>query len=407
MYPNGYINYPINSNRMDPLSQRDVAAIILSYLPDESLKLLHSLGVTPTLLVNSKDSLFWKRRVETLVRVGLEDIPRNWREIFTSLSKDGILHLRSSIDSVETLELLYSLGVTPTSSDLRFAVENDLPNSLQFILDEGSVDPNERRLYPSDERGHLSVAIVIAADEGYLRCVEILLADERVDPDIDEDGFVPLTQACCALNSAVPLSNYERIVQLLLDDPRVDPNQHGHNLFSAALSFEDNWTIIEILLRDIRLDPDLDDEAVQQAISISAAAKSLELLLADDRVQITQETIFGLFLDNPSPKILAVILESGRYSVTEELLQEILDLFDEGLAISLLKVILLEDVDSEVISNSLVSAVKSNNIEAVRLLLTDPRFDITIQGDVALRAATSPEVTLLIKNAMRERRARR
>lgn len=256
------------------MDQTDTAGLILSYLPNKTLAVLHSLGVTPTLSVNARDQMFWKRRVETLLKKDLpSSLARDWKRIYQSLVKRrNTMYLRDVSDNIEAIQVLSYIGVTPSEGDLYFAVETNSVNLLSFIIQEGSLNLNTQR------NGLRRTPLMVAAQYGSLDSVVLLLQDGRVDINLHSLDLTALGYACQAWELSVRVEKYEKIVSLLLADKRLDPNTDWEEIWEYATDERDKEGIVKLLLQDERATPPNWLDIIEMCVS-SAAINSLTAIL--------------------------------------------------------------------------------------------------------------------------------
>ena len=118
------------------------------------------------------------------------------------------------------------------------------PECLAKMLLARTTSVNQR---DSDGATPLYAAVFFNA----VRCVQLLISDERTDPNIkndDDGGDSPLM---CAVTQ-----NYVACVELLLSDKRTDPNiKDGEGDSPLMSAVKDNHVgIVELLLADPRVD---------------------------------------------------------------------------------------------------------------------------------------------------------
>ena len=84
-----------------------------------------------------------------------------------------------------------------------------------------------------------------------VRCVQLLISDERTDPNIKDDDDGGDSPLMCAVTQ-----NYVACVELLLSDKRTDPNiKDGEGDSPLMSAVKDNCVgIVELLLADPRVD---------------------------------------------------------------------------------------------------------------------------------------------------------
>lgn len=177
------------------------------------------------------------------------------------------------------LEILLSMGLRPKldSSALYLAARDGLPDALQLLLNEGSIDPMMLV--------HKSSPLSAAAKYGQLSCVRILLADKRVHPESGLEEISPLNEACCPI-SRDRYQDYLEIIRLLLQDKRVtlsmDRDRDG--IFYMPCYFG-HLEIVDLLLLDGRADPNARDSDALRTAMMREHTSVVKRLLQDKRVR--------------------------------------------------------------------------------------------------------------------------
>mmetsp|Transcript_19904 Transcript_19904/g.64795 ORF Transcript_19904/g.64795 Transcript_19904/m.64795 type:complete len:388 (+) Transcript_19904:103-1266(+) len=172
--------------------------------------------------------------------------------------------------------------VPTASSALLSAAQRGDAEAVKAELAAAGAEPNVK----NTEKGR--TALHLAAQEGHLAVVELLLADERVDPNPRDDiGVTPLMFAAQEGHSTLALR--------LLQDARTHPGLETPK--SSALA---RWTalfvaakaglteVVEKMLADHRVKPNTVNEEGDTALSVAASLGHLavvELFLADQRVK--------------------------------------------------------------------------------------------------------------------------
>lgn len=139
----------------------------------------------------------------------------------------------------------------------------------------------------SDEKTILHTA----ASNGWVKIVEALIADERVDPNLfDGQGRTPLHRA------EGPRS--EAVVAALLASSKVDPNKldiDGQTPLRNAAMYG-SPEVIRALLADPRVDPNLIDSVRYTPLQIAIVYGCTEVaqaLLSDKRVEVNEDSEYG------------------------------------------------------------------------------------------------------------------
>jgi ankyrin repeat protein len=101
---------------------------------------------------------------------------------------------------------------------------------------------------------------------------ELLLADPRVDPAVDDNGPVMRAASCGHL----------KIVELLLADPRVDPSVAGIEAIDTAAMYG-QLEVVKRLLTDSRVDrASWSDRVRQLAVSWNGHVNGMKVLHTND-----------------------------------------------------------------------------------------------------------------------------
>ena len=272
-----------------------------------------------------------------------------------------------------------------------------LTNILSFLLAEGSIDPNEA-VQVEDDYQIQDPPLGMAAGNGQVEAVRLLLADPRVDSDkLDQDGDnTPIWLAAEA-----PLDNkleeYLEIVRLLLK--RVDPSQEENHILTVCSRSRDNPDIMRLLLSDLRVDPsDNESESLRYAVT-KDREKTVAVLLEDGRVQpwIHNGDILIEAVKIANVDIVKLLLEDGRVDPNvragDALVGAIRNEQDRVLET------LLADHRTYVTDGALRTAINTNNIEAMKMMLA--REDtLDILDESHLRALRSEEMGNLIRDAL-------
>ncbi|CAH6420885.1 Hypothetical protein POVR2_LOCUS285 [uncultured virus] len=141
-------------------------------------------------------------------------------------------------DNVTVLDILDNMAI-PGRVDLCAAAKKGSIKILTWLLRDGRVDP----------QGCLDLAIREGRDEA----VRLLLLDPRVDIDGVLGGRTPLMLACRARHED-RISSYVKIVEMLLANNRLNTDRIQGCMYQVCIG-QDNADIIDLLLRDGRIDP--------------------------------------------------------------------------------------------------------------------------------------------------------
>ena len=153
----------------------------------------------------------------------------------------------------------------------------DLPTTIQALCDkalDGDINAVRCLLRAGvNPGGYENSAIKMAAREGRLEVVRLLLSDKRVDPS---------TRTNFAIKMAAENGHLE-VVKLLLQDPRVDPSDGGDYAIRRAAT-NGHLELVELLLKDKRVDPSAQDNYAIGVAAYNGHLGVVEMLLADKRV---------------------------------------------------------------------------------------------------------------------------
>lgn len=119
-------------------------------------------------------------------------------------------------------------------------------------------------------------AIINAVAGGHTEIVELLLADDRVNPSDSGNLSVGITIKMAASEGRT------EIVKLLLDDSRVNPGADNNYAIKKAVS-KGHINVVKLLLGDSRVNPAEDNYAIRKAVK-KGYIRIARLLLLDTRV---------------------------------------------------------------------------------------------------------------------------
>lgn len=204
---------------------------------------------------------------------------------------------------------------------------------------EGDVGTISRLLRTEDPSANNNEAIRMAAKNGHIEIVYLLLQDPRVDPSANNNE---------AIAWAIT-EGFTEIFILLWRDPRIRLNSRMIQHAAEEGSVE----ILRLLLADPELDPSINNNGAIRGAATTAHPESVQLLLADPRV-------------DPTANYNEAIREAarlGRIETVQLLLQD--PRVDPGAG------------DNEAIR----LAARRDHHEIVRLLLADPRVNPSIDNN--------------------------
>lgn len=243
-----------------------------------------------------------------------------------------------------------------------------------------------RRVNPAARSNQV---LMDAASAGKLEVVQLLLADGRADPsavaDVPDEGYTftrfgerPrrnrrwITCANAPLRVAL-LRKHRAVVELLLRDPRVDPSADDNFLLVWACENCD-WNLLHCLLDDPRVDPSARSSKALQNAARSGRLPLVDRLLSDPRVCISV----------PANGALVVAAENGHDAVVERLLADPRITPTYGVASAA-----GEDATSvrQALHDAMAAAALTGHLAVLDLLLADARVDPAANDNAAIKAA--------------------
>ena len=234
-----------------------------------------------------------------------------------------------------------------------------------------------------------------AAESGDDATVASALRNSLVDPN--------MTNECG--DTALMMASYRcrpSVVTVLLADERVDPNITDEEFGNTALilaTSQRHISVVKLLLADSRVDPNIANNHGKTALSVAAglggdgngpSLKVLRLLLADDRVIRTRPNNGGEYYD----AALAWVNRQGTDAEAEpiEFLPAAAKGDDATVASALRNPLVDPNMTSEGGDTALMMAVNYKRGSVVEMLLADMRIDPNIanqNGHTALRWAAN------------------
>jgi ankyrin repeat protein len=215
--------------------------------------------------------------------------------------------------SQEAVKLLLSYpGMQPYAINyaLKQAVRNNHPEVVRLLLADERVDPNYDdeivmqtaasmsdlatvAALLTDKRVRVTKENVISSVSNKNRGVFALLLSKLRDRHLDDAIFMRrLFQAACEVGTI-------ESVELLLDQPDVKVDAYESKAFIGAVDNR-NYDVVELLLEDGRLNPATKgDSALKTAISLRDL-DMIEILLSDDRVDVYGDVVRAFLLDPSS-----------------------------------------------------------------------------------------------------------
>lgn len=183
------------------------------------------------------------------------------------------------------------MSITKTKTPFLFACKYGTLDEVRTLLADPVIDPAEGN----------STALFIAVEQNSPELLKLLLEDGRADPMVSDGALI---------GKALATGNM-KLVTLLIDDPRVViPNDSSLLATVIACHYESEYGILETLIDHI--DPSGDDNAALFAAICYANDDALTTLLADPRVNPAHN-------DNAS---LRYAIESGNDEALHRLLSD-------------------------------------------------------------------------------------
>jgi ankyrin repeat protein len=219
-----------------------------------------------------------------------------------------VLRAASKYERVDMMKLLMSdTRVDPSDNrneTIRLASDRGHIKAVRLLLSNKRVDPSDKwneAIRMASKNGHVEVvkllmnhkrvepfaknneAIRVACKNGHVEVAKLLLlrSNKRVDPS-------------CKGNEAIRMASkngHVEVVKLLMSHKRVEPFAKNNEAIRVA-SNADNLEVVKLLLSDKRVDPSHERNVViRKALLEWANIDILRLLLADDRIVITNELL--------------------------------------------------------------------------------------------------------------------
>ncbi len=227
----------------------DLLSSLLSNIEDSAIGQLSITSKTMENITKElKDhAIFNKTRVEKLLGYPI-DSKGDWKGFYSILIKS---------DPSKSNWLSSALG---------FATDNGNYLAVEVLLADQRVDPS----YNNNR------AILLASQHGYLEIVRLLLADSRVDPSADDNLIIIEASE----------HGYTEIIKLLLANKKVDPSDnHNHAIWAASIFGKTE--VVKLLLGDNRVNPsDYYNEAIHSA-SQHGNKEVVKLLLGSDKIDLS------------------------------------------------------------------------------------------------------------------------
>ncbi|KAJ1559996.1 hypothetical protein HK096_010427, partial [Nowakowskiella sp. JEL0078] len=210
-----------------------------------------------------------------------------------SANNNELLLIATVIGHHALLKLLLSDSrVDPSDSIIVAAQQGNLETMIILL--------NDYRVHPTAENIGL---VYLASQSGFVDNVKVLLADGRFDPSASTNAAIYFASNC---------GNIE-IVKVLLADSRVDPSDGGNRTFFVAV-INGHTKIVKLLLQDSRVDPSASNNKAIELASVKQHSEIVKILLDDERVDPSANnnvatTIAGI---NDNIVILKLLIADNR-----------------------------------------------------------------------------------------------
>lgn len=194
-------------------------------------------------------------------------------------------------DAALFASLLAHTTCIPTYAHLYSAAKKGCAAIVELILTDGRVDPSSfaSEIFRNLSRGSIKTFRSNAA------VIDLLLVDGRADPTVSSSAL---------LYDAVQ-RNALGVVKALLKDGRADPTVC---LSKCDTSTKESTEILKEILKDSRVNPSV----LLQQFCQCKDAKSLHLVLEDERVVVVSNELLYFAISQRSIDIVQLLLKDGR-----------------------------------------------------------------------------------------------
>lgn len=218
----------------------DIARTIALLLDNATLEKLYVVGLMPSLPSFVDCQRFQHARVCVLIQLPVpfsSDV--DWKEthrlLDDRLSNKHCLKFYNAHDNITVLELLSWMGFEPTC-ELEIACRYGKPKITRYLLCLSTDD-----VIPP-------LPLINAAQYGHEACMDLLLADPRVQPASALGNRSPLMSACSALEGNED-GRYTRIAEKLIRSGGASLHFDWNRATREACRHGDNLDIVQVLLR--------------------------------------------------------------------------------------------------------------------------------------------------------------
>lgn len=218
----------------------DIARVIALLLDNATLEKLYVLGLIPSLSSFIYCQRFQYERVCLLVCRALPfssdiDWKQTHRLLDDRLSNKRYLKFYNAHDNVTVLELLSWMGYKPTG-ELEVACRYGKPKIVRYLL------------CLSNDRAIPALLLINSTQHGHEACVDVLLADPRVQPNSSVGNRSPLMCACSAVEGNAD-GRYTRIAEKLLVSGAASLYFDWNRAMTEACRHGDNADVVKVLLK--------------------------------------------------------------------------------------------------------------------------------------------------------------
>jgi len=182
---------------------------------------------------------------------------------------------------------------------------------VSSFLNREDIDVNER-----DDTNDGNTPLMIACQKGYFRVVELLLADKRINVNLENNHGVTAFYLAC-------LNGETRTIQTMLNDKRVDGNKGTKHrgltpLIVACIDDHEKTSVIELLLSSKRINVNLSNTDGWTALYYACQnclTEIVVLLLKSPRIDVNKPGPYGT-----TPLMIAC--EYGHLQIVKYLLED-------------------------------------------------------------------------------------
>jgi len=370
----------------------DLLEELLSKLDDDRIRVLYQKKeLKKPIRKVFKRNIFWKKRVEWKLcqdKKFYEEIPVNserWQWVYSIVAITFQGKLFEKVCMSNCIELAETLFL-----DSRFNGSYDVTSCFYNACQQGHSEIVKILL--RDTRVNLfkvNLFSVIVIDSGWAiaiekdqdKIVELILKDYRIDnlpPNFLKGKLLydVLRQGC-----------HPKVIRVLLADKRVNPSHASNSAFySACVSgYVEN---VKAFLECERFVLNNDHSFILTAAAEKGCADVVELLLKDGRLDPGLESNMALWksASNGHTATVKFLLADKRVDPSDQLNTVIIAALVCGY-VDIVK-LLLTDERIDVSEYSFESVVRNGNVEIVKILLDDGRVNPSFENNLLIRIAT-------------------